>query len=192
MVDLSRFRGDMHFLDPMCGSGTIAIEAALKACRRAPGVGRRFDAQAFPFVDRAAWDAAREEARAGETPSPAVIEARDIDPACIRRAEANARRAGVAGMIRFSAADVTKSDLAGYRGVIVTNPPYGERLGDVEAARAIYRGMGRVFGSLEGKSIYVITPDPEFEKCFGHRANRKRWLYNGMIKCSLYMYFPGK
>ena len=123
MVDLSRFRGDMHFLDPMCGSGTIAIEAALKARRRAPGINRRFDAQGFPFVDRAVWNRAREEAKAGEMPSPAVIEARDIDPACIRRAEANARRAGVADMIRFSVADVTKSDLSSWRGVMVTNPP---------------------------------------------------------------------
>ncbi|MBS7315360.1 MAG: class I SAM-dependent RNA methyltransferase [Clostridiaceae bacterium] len=192
MVDLSRFRGDMHFLDPMCGSGTIAIEAALKARRRAPGINRRFDAQGFPFVDRAVWNRAREEAKAGEMPSPAVIEARDIDPACIRRAEANARRAGVADMIRFSVADVTKSDLSSWRGVMVTNPPYGERLGDQETAHALYRGLGRALGTLDGKSVYVITPDPEFEKFFGHRANRKRWLYNGMIKCSLYMYFPGK
>ncbi len=192
MVDLSRFRGDMHFLDPMCGSGTIAIEAALKARRRAPGINRRFDAQGFPFVDRAVWNRAREEAKAGEMPSPAVIEARDIDPACIRRAEANARRAGVADMIRFSVADVTKSDLSSWRGVMVTNPPYGERLGDQEMAHALYRGLGRALGTLDGKSVYVITPDPEFEKFFGHRANRKRWLYNGMIKCSLYMYFPGK
>ena len=125
-------------------------------------------------------------------PSPAVIEARDIDPACIRRAEANARRAGVADMIRFSVADVTKSDLSSWRGVMVTNPPYGERLGDQETAHALYRGLGCALGTLDGKSVYVITPDPEFEKFFGHRANRKRWLYNGMIKCSLYMYFPGK
>ena len=192
MVDLSRFRGDMHFLDPMCGSGTIAIEAALKARRKAPGVGRSFAAERFPFVDRAVWDAAREEARAGEMSTPAVIEARDIDPACIRRAEANARRAGVADVIRFSVADVTKSDLDRWAGVLITNPPYGERLGDLESAHALYRGLGRAVGRLEGKSIYVITPDPEFESFFGHRANRKRWLYNGMIKCSLYMYFPTK
>ncbi len=192
MVDLSRFRGDMHFLDPLCGSGTIAIEAALKARRRAPGIERRFDAQCFPFVNPAVWSAAREEARAGEMPSPAVIEARDIDPACIRRAEANARRAGVADMIRFSVADVTKSDLSAFRGVLVTNPPYGERLSDRESVHALARGLGRALGSLDGKSVYVITPDPEFESFFGHRANRKRWLYNGMMKCSLYMYFPAK
>ena len=192
MVDLSRFRGDMHFLDPMCGSGTIAIEAALKARRRAPGLGRAFDAQHFSFVEQKVWKQAREEARAGETPTPAVIEARDIDPACIRRAEANARRAGVADSIRFTVSDVTKSNLDGYAGVIVTNPPYGERLGDVESAHTLYRGLGRALGDLGEKSVYVITPDPEFETYFGHRANRKRWLYNGMIKCSLYMYFPGK
>ena len=192
MVDLSRFRGDMHFLDPMCGSGTIAIEAALKARRRAPGIDRSFDAQRFSFVDGGVWQRAREEARADEAPSPAVIEARDIDPACLRRAEANARRAGVSDLIRFSRADVTKTDLSGYVGVIVTNPPYGERMGDVESAHALYRGLGRALGTLGEKSVYVITPDPDFESFFGHRANRKRWLYNGMIRCSLYMYFPQK
>jgi len=189
MVDLSRFRGDMHFLDPMCGSGTIAIEAALKARRKAPGVARHFDAERYDFVDRAVWAAARDEARAGEMPSPATIEASDIDASAIRRAEANARRAGVADMIRFSVQDVTKRDLSAYQGVIVTNPPYGERLGDLDAAHAVYRGMGRMMGDLSGKNVYVITPDPEFEKFFGHRASRKRWLYNGMIKCSLYMYY---
>lgn len=192
MVDLSRFRGDMHFLDPMCGSGTIAIEAALKAIRRAPGLRRRFDAETFPFVDAAVWDRVREEAKSNEAPSPAVIEARDIDPACIRRAEANARRAGVADRIRFSVADVTAADLSRFRGVLVTNPPYGERLGDVEQAHALYKGLGRALGDLRDKSVYVITPDQEFEAFFGHRAQRKRRLYNGMIRCSLYMYFPGK
>ena len=121
-----------------------------------------------------------------------MIEARDIDPVCIRRAEANARRAGVADMIRFSVGDITASDLSAFRGVIVTNPPYGERLGNAEAAHMLYRGMSRALGTLDGKRVGVITPDQEFEKFFGHRANRKRWLYNGMIKCSLYLYFPAK
>ena len=192
MVDLSHFHGNMHFLDPLCGSGTIAIEAALKARRRAPGINRRFDAQLFPFISRAAWEHVREEARSRDMPSPAEIEARDIDPVCIRRAEANARRAGVADMIRFSVGDITASDLSAFRGVIVTNPPYGERLGNAEAAHMLYRGMSRALGTLDGKRVCVITPDQEFEKFFGHRANRKRWLYNGMIKCSLYLYFPAK
>lgn len=190
MVDLSRFRGDMTFYDPFCGSGTLAIEAATKALRMAPGVLRRFDAIEFPFVPKSVWRDAYDEAKNLPQQSPATVFASDIDPKMVALARANARRAGVEDFIHFSVADAAARDYSASRGVIVTNPPYGERLGDVEQAREIYRSFGRALNPLGERSLYLITPDDSFERCFGARAARKRWLYNGMIKCSLYMYFP--
>ena len=192
MVDLSRFRGDMTFIDPFCGSGTIAIEAATKALRMAPGVLRRYDAIEFPFMPKAVWRDAYDEAKALKQDSPATVFASDIDPKMVELAKANAKRAGVADFIHFSVSDAAKRDYSAERAVIVTNPPYGERLGDVEQARAIYKSLGSALNPLGERSLYLITPDETFERCFGARAARKRWLYNGMIKCSLYMYFPQK
>ena len=190
IVDLSRFRGDMIFLDPFCGSGTLAIEAATKALRMAPGVLRRFDAISFPFMPKAVWREAYEEAKAQKQPSPATVLASDIDPRMVELARANAKRAGVADFIRFEVADAAKRDYPNERTVLATNPPYGERLGDIEHAQAIYKAFGQAVLPLDKRSLYLLTPDANFERLFGARAQRKRWLYNGMIKCSLYMYFP--
>lgn len=190
IVDLSRFRGDMIFCDPFCGSGTLVIEAATKALRMAPGVLRRFDAIDFPFMPKTVWREAYEEAKALRTDSPATVLASDIDPKMIALAKANAKRAGVEDFIRFEVADAAKRSYPNERTVIAANPPYGERLGDVESARKIYTAFGKALLPLDQRSLYLITPDETFERCFGASAQRKRWLYNGMIKCSLYMYFP--
>ena len=186
LVDLARYRGREPFLDPFCGSGTIAIEAALKAINRAPGLNRRFAAENWGFIPPAVWRDARESARADEWDVGALdIEGRDIDPACVTLARENAAKAGVADRIRFSEADAAKP--CGFDGVIVTNPPYGERLGDQEQARALYAAFGRAVNPKA--RVYVISSDESFERFFGRRAAKKRKLYNGMIKCSLYMYF---
>ena len=116
--------------------------------------------------------------------------ASDIDPRMIELAKANAKRAGVADFIRFETADAAKRAYPNERTVLAANPPYGERLGDAEQARAIYKAFGKAVLPLDKRSLYLITPDETFERCFGARAQRKRWLYNGMLKCSLYMYFP--
>ena len=192
MVDLSRFRGDMTLIDPMCGSGTIAIEAAAKALRIAPGALRRFDAINFPFVPRSVWREAYEEARSARQPSAAMVFASDIDKAAVELARANAKRAGVEDFIHFSVCDAASRDYSPDSAVIVTNPPYGERMGEISDARKLYKRLGAALNPLGKRSLYLITPDETFEKCFGARAARKRWLYNGMIKCSLYMYFPQK
>ncbi len=188
MVDLARYRGRDPFLDPFCGSGTIAIEAALKATNRAPGIRRRFAAEKWSFIPESVWSEARESARADEwdiRPGMLDIEARDIDPRCVTLARENARKAGVADCIRFSEADATQP--CGFDGVIVTNPPYGERMGDRAEAQALYAAFGKAVNPRA--RLYVISSDEEFEHAFHRRATKKRKLYNGMIRCNLYMYF---
>ena len=189
MVKLARYKGREIFCDPFCGSGTIAIEAALAALNRAPGLGRRFAAESWRGPDKALWSRAREEARAAEYRGEYRIFASDIDPEALELARENARRAGVEAYITFSQADALAfTPPAEGRGVMVANPPYGERLLDVKQAEDLYRSLGRRFRRLEDWSLYLLTSDLDFEKCFGKKADKRRKVYNGMIQCQLYMY----
>ena len=189
MVKLARFKGRDIFCDPFCGSGTIAIEAALAAMNRAPGIGRRFAAETWSCIDRKIWRDEREAARDGEYHGDYRIFASDIDPACIDIARENAKRAGVDGIIHFSCADALRFvPPAEGRGIIMANPPYGERLLDVRQAEELYRSLGRIWKKLDDWSFYILTSDLDFEKCFGRRADKRRKVYNGMIQCQLYMY----
>jgi len=188
MVGLSRYRGRDVLADPFCGSGTIAIEAALAARNRAPGLNRRFAAETWPQLPPALWDEAREAARAKEFHGDYTILASDIDPGCIALAQENARRAGVDADIRFEVADARKLQPTAPKGVLVTNPPYGERVLEREEALAIYRDFGRVVRGLPGWEMYILSAHADFEQAFGRTADKKRKLYNGMIKCNLYMY----
>ena len=192
MVDLARYRGRGDFCDPFCGSGTIAIEAALAAKGRAPGLNRSFSAEKWRCFDPRIWQEAREEARAHEFSGDYRIYASDIDPEAVEIAKKNARRAGVDDIIRFSVADAAKFDRGTDEGVIVTNPPYGERLMEKQSAEALYKQFGdalRALGSGDGWKKYILSSHTEFERGFGRTADKKRKLYNGMIKCELYMYF---
>jgi len=189
MVKISRFKGRDIFCDPFCGSGTIAIEAALAAINRAPGVNRRFTAEGWSCFDRRVWKDARDEARAAEFRGNYKIFASDIDPACIDIAQENARRAGVSEFIHFSCADALAfTPPAEGRGIIMANPPYGERLMDVKQAEELYRSLGRIWRNLDEWSFFILTSDLDFEKCFGKKADKRRKVYNGMIQCQLYMY----
>lgn len=190
IAKLSRPREEVLLWDPMCGSGTIAIEAAMMMRGIAPGVRRSFAAERYPFVPEAVWNAAREEAREEEHPSAFRAYASDIDPAMLSLAEDNARRAGVADAIKVFRADaalIRKPE--GVRGTIVTNPPYGERLGSLREAEQLYRRIGGAFRAMAPWQVYVITSHPAFEKLYGRRADKVRKLYNGMIPCYLYQYF---
>ncbi len=189
MVDLSRYRGQEAFLDPFCGSGTIAIEAALKASNRAPGQNRRFAAEDWGFVPRALWDTARQEAADRIFREPLHITGRDIDPAGVALARENAKKAGVGELVRFEVADATKTPLGDFEGAAVTNPPYGQRLSDAAGTGPLYAGFGRMWGRDLRRRLYLLTADENFERHFGRRAQKKRKLYNGMIPCTLYMYF---
>ena len=189
MVKLARYRGKGDFCDPFCGSGTIAIEAALAALNRAPGLYRSFAAEDWAFFDPALWQQARAAAIAAEYSGEYRIFASDIDPRAIQIARDNAVRAGVDHLIEFSVADACHFSRQTERGVIVTNPPYGERLLDRKQAEELYQGFGAAVSGLENWSLYVLSSHTEFERCFGRTADKKRKLYNGMIKCDLFMYF---
>jgi putative N6-adenine-specific DNA methylase len=190
LVLLSRWRPPRPFADPLCGSGTIAIEAAMIGRGIAPGTRRSFAAEAWPFVPREAWRRAREEARAAERrDTPTDIAASDRDGRVLEAARANAARAGVADAIRFERRDVEAFVPSGDYGCIVTNPPYGERLGDLREAENVYRAMGRVFRKLETWSLFALTAHPEFPRFFGVRSTKNRKLYNGNIRCWLHQYF---
>ncbi len=191
MVKLARYRGKGDFCDPFCGSGTIAIEAALAALNRAPGLYRSFAAENWAFFDPALWRQARAEALVAEYTGDYHITASDIDPRAVQIAQENAVRAGVEHLIDFRVADAAAFSQKTERGVIVTNPPYGERLLDVQQAEELYRRFGAALSKPgnEGWSLYLLSSDADFEHCYGKPADKKRKLYNGMIKCDLYMYF---
>ena len=188
MVQLTRYRGREFFWDPFCGSGTIAIEAALIAKNRAPGLMRKFAAQSFPWIAPEIWDDLRREAKEKEFNGNYHILGSDNDPRCVSLSMANARKAGVADCIRFRDADATKMSLPTDTGILVTNPPYGQRMLEQQSAQRLYAALGRHLKYANGWKKYIITSEPEFEHYFGKRADKKRKLYNGMIQCNYYMY----
>ena len=192
MVLLSRYRGRDDFCDPLCGSGTIPIEAALIALNRAPGLARSFSAMRWDIISGHVWDEAKEEARDKEYRGSYSIVGSDIDPKALSLAKENAARAGVADIVRFETADATKFDRPTERGVIVTNPPYGERIGEKDEAEALYRAFGAAWRKCPNWQLYLLSSHTEFERCFGVEADRKRKLYNGMIKCDLFMYYKDR
>ncbi len=189
MVLLTRYRGLDPFCDPFCGSGTIPIEAALIAKNRAPGLDRSFDAQKWPVVPSALWMDAAEEAMDHEYHGAYDIWGGDNDPRAVALARENARKAGVEELIRFEEADAACFFRDAPYGRVVTNPPYGERLLDREQAEALYRAFGAAAKRLApGWRLAVLSSHTEFERAFGRDADRKRKLYNGMIKCDLFLY----
>ena len=188
----SRPREDVILWDPMCGSGTIAIEAAMIMNNIAPGKSRAFAAESFPYITKRRFDLAREEALDGEIKSAFCAYASDISSPCVSLTERNARAAGVSDSIRVMQMDCTKISSGGLRGTIVTNPPYGERLGTLRQAEELYRKIGVHFRSLAPWQVYIITSHPSFERFYGKRADKVRKLYNGMIPCYLYQFFKNK
>ena len=188
MVKLSHYNGRDPFCDPFCGSGTIAIEAALAAKGRAPGINRDFAAMQWAWLDKAVWQDAREEARAREFHGDYHIFASDIDPRAVAMARDNARRAGVDDCITFAVADAREFDRTTERGVIVTNPPYGERLMEKREAEALYTAFGSAYAKTEHWRLYLLSSHTEFERAFGRPADKKRKLYNGTLRCDLFQY----
>jgi putative N6-adenine-specific DNA methylase len=189
MVTLSRYRGRDPFCDPFCGSGTIPIEAALIAMNRAPGLDRSFDAQKWGFLPSNVWLDAADEAMDKEFHGHYDIWGGDIDPHAVEIARSNAVKAGVEDVVRFDVADMRTFRRESDYGQLVTNPPYGERLMEKEEAEALYRELGKVWTNLpDGWRTLVLSSHTEFERSFGHNADKKRKLYNGMIKCDLFMY----
>ena len=188
MIQLTRYRGREFVWDPFCGSGTIPIEAALIAKNRAPGLNRRFVAEEYAWMDRSIWAQAREEAKDREFKGNYRILGSDNDPSCVSLSMANARKAGVADCITFKDGDATKMSLPTDSGILICNPPYGERMMEQQSAQRLYSALGRHLKFANDWKKFVITSEPEFEHYFGRRADKKRKFYNGKIKCDYYMF----
>ncbi len=188
MIQLARYRGKEFLWDPFCGSGTIPIEAALIAKNRAPGLNRTFAAQNYPWISGNVWTQARQEAKDLEFDGKYRIMGSDNDPTCVSLAFANARKAGVSDCVTFKDGDATKMSLPTDSGILICNPPYGERMMEQSSAQRLYRELGKHLKFANDWKQYVITSEPEFEHYFGRRADKKRKFYNGKIKCDYYMF----
>ena len=189
IADLGRVRRDSLVEDPFCGSGTLLIEAAQKAMNIAPGLKRRFAAERYSFVPAAIWAEQRQKALA-DSKLDVGFEAfgYDIDPAAVALANANAKLAGVEKRCHFEVADV--ADFAARsEAIVLTNPPYGERMSTIEGAAKLARTLGQQMEAHPCAGVYAITADMDFEHHYGKRANKRRKMYNGMIPCQLYMYY---
>ena len=189
MVLLSGYKGLDPFCDPFCGSGTICIEAALIAKNRAPGLNRTFAAQKWKVLPSEHWMTAVEEALDKEFDRAYDIWGGDIDPRAIDIARSNAEKAEVEDTVRFEVYDARRFYSTEPYGRVVTNPPYGERLLEKKEAEELYRAFGAALRDLPPKwRVLVLSSHTEFERCFGRSADKKRKLYNGMIKCDVFMY----
>lgn len=184
LVSLSPWRPGMPLHDPMCGTGTLMIEAAMRMADRAPGLTREFALESWQDTPRSAFAQLREEARERFDPSKVEgISGSDIDPEAVELACRHLRQAGLSGRVSFSVADARDCQISGERGAFLCNPPYGERLSDKTACEALYRNMGLLLRRHPGWSLSAITSHPGFERCFGRRADKKRRFYNGRLEC---------
>jgi len=190
LVLLSVWNKDRSFVDPMCGSGTLVIEAAMIGANLAPGLNRSFTAEGWKnLIPKSMWMEAVDEANAKYDPKADLnIQGFDKDYMVLKTARENAENAGVDHFIHFQERDVADLTHSKPYGVIVTNPPYGERLSNTEEVEALYKTMGVAFAKLEHWSMYILTSFEQFEKAYGTTANKKRKLYNGMLKTTLYQY----
>ena len=195
LISLSYFRPDRILLDPTCGSGTIPIEAALVAKNIAPGLNRSFVCEFWPQMPKHIWKDARKAAYAAiKTDFVPEIFGSDIDPAAIDLARENAEEAGVDDCIKFEVKPLSKLVLPGEYGIAISNPPYGERIGQMQEIYQLYEDMGRVFDDPTW-SVYVLTSDEFFESAYGKKgkngkkADAKRKLFNGNIKTDYYQYY---
>lgn len=190
ICDMARIYTDTVCIDPFCGSGTLLIEAAMMAKKMAPGLRRNFAAERFPFISDDVW---REERSLAQSKILTDIDftatGYDIDPQAVELTLKNARYAGVDKYVKASVGDIKDFVAPDKRCLILANPPYGERLLDVKEAENLYKIMGERFVSGDGQKYFMISPHDEFEKFFGREADKRRKLYNGMIKCQLFMYF---
>lgn len=190
ILDLARIYPDTHIYDPCCGSGTFLIEAAMKGFNIAPGIRRRFAAEKWSQIPESVWQTVRKEAMEAVR-KDATFQAvgGDIDPAAVELTLKNAKKAGVSARVNATVANLADFTVPDGKSLVVANPPYGERMLELRTAEDLYKTMGRVFLPKPGVSYYIISSHEEFEKHFGRKADKRRKLYNGMLRCQLYMYF---
>ncbi len=189
LVDLSPWRGNLPLADPFCGTGTLLIEAAFKMSHRAPGLTRTFAMEQFPYLVPG-FPRLREAAQAEFDPSLIEgISGSDIDPEAIALAKRHIVQAGLGGRIQVRVADMRDFHPQERYGVCLSNPPYGERLSDRKACETLYRELGRLMAANPGWSLSAISSHPQFERCLGRRADKKRRFYNGRLECEFMTFF---
>ena len=193
LVLLARWYPEMPFVDPVCGSGTIPIEAALIGCNIAPGLKRNFAFENWDWVDKDIVKQAREQAQAAIKKDVDLdISGYDIDGSMIEIAKENAVQAGVQDIVNFKQMAVKDFKTDKINGVIVANPPYGERLSDKEHVHQLYQQMGKLYQPLISWSKYILTSDLQFEQFYGTKATKRRKLYNGSLRTDFFQYWGKK
>ena len=189
LVDLSPWRATQPLYDPCCGTGTLLIEAAMKATNRAPGLERSFACERFAFMPTDEMKALRASAAASVRGDAAFnVAGSDIDPEAITLCDRHIRQAGYEGRVRVTVKDLRQLQLEERNGVFLCNPPYGERLGDRKSCEALYRELGLLMKRHPTWQLCAITADPALERYVGRRAVRKRRLYNGRLECDFYVF----
>ncbi|WP_330364947.1 THUMP domain-containing class I SAM-dependent RNA methyltransferase [Anaerovorax odorimutans] len=194
MVQLSFWKEGRLLADPMCGSGTIAIEAAMIGRNIAPGLSRKFASEGWSAISEKLWKEERKKAyEAIKYDADIRIKASDINPAAVKAARKNAEEAGVDDCIEFSVVPFSKFKIEENYGIMICNPPYGERIGEKEDIHKIYRDLNLFFKKNPTWSLYLVTTDKEFERLtFNRPADRRRKLYNGRLEVCYYQYYGAK
>lgn len=192
LIKLTPWHGDRILVDPFCGSGTFAIEAAMMAANVAPGLNRSFEAENWTnIIPRKYWYSASDEAHdIANYNVKTDIQGYDIDGDIVAAARENSKNAGVEHLIHFQKRDVGQLSHSKKYGFIITNPPYGERLEDRKDLPELYSKFGKAASMLDDWSFYIISAFENTEKYFGKKAAKKRKIYNGMLKTNFYQ-FPG-
>jgi putative N6-adenine-specific DNA methylase len=190
LIQLTTWNADRPFADPFCGSGTIPIEAALIGQNIAPGFNRDFLSEEWPWMSEKIWDDVRMEAEdMANYEQPLEIMGTDIDHRMVEVAKNNAFEAGLGELIQFKQMQVKDFYSDKSYGVIVGNPPYGERIGDRPEVEQMYKAMGEAFEKMETWSKYIMTSHEGFEEFYGKKATKKRKLFNGFIRTDYYQYW---
>jgi len=187
---IARWQPGIALIDPLCGSGTIPIEAALIGQNIAPGMNRTFASEEWPTIAREHWREARKETHdLADYEQKLDLTGTDINEALIETARKNAAEAGVEQLIHFQARSLSELSSKKKYGKVICNPPYGERLGSIKEVEQLYRQMGKLFKTLDTWSFYILTASENFEPLFGRRSSKKRKLYHGNIKVHYYQYY---
>lgn len=189
LVLLSKWEPSRILADLFCGSGTIPIEAALIGKNIAPGLHREFVSEQWPQIPKRIWNEIRDEAKGKINDSEFRILASDIDGGILKTARGNAQKAGVSDLVAFQKISFEEFSSKKKYGCIISNPPYGERLGEIKQVERMYKKMGEVFSNLDTWSFFILTSHPEFQRIFGKKADKNRKLYNGKLQCYYYQFF---
>ncbi|MBD8520469.1 THUMP domain-containing class I SAM-dependent RNA methyltransferase [Lysinibacillus fusiformis] len=193
LIQVSKWNPNRPFVDPFCGSGTIALEAAMFGQNIAPGYNREFISEDWPWMKAQIWDAVRDEAESlANYDQPLEIVGSDIDHRMVSIAQENATEAGFGELITFKQMQARDFTTQLTDGVMIGNPPYGERIGDVEVVEQVIRDLGKVMKNYPTWSVYMLSSMKNFEELYGRQATKKRKLFNGFIETNYYQFWGQK